>query len=69
MDDAVARADALAREAASLVADADPATAPATVLLIPAAASFDMFPDYAARGWAFKRAVAALAATRAGRDR
>ena len=27
---------------------------PATVLLSPAAASFDMFPDYAARGRAFK---------------
>jgi hypothetical protein len=27
-----------------------------------------MFPDYAARGAAFKRAVAALAARRAGRD-
>jgi hypothetical protein len=27
-----------------------------------------MFPDYAARGAAFKRAVGALAARRAGRD-
>ena len=38
---------------------------PATVLLSPAAASFDMFPDYAARGRAFKarcRLVAARAA-------
>ena len=41
----------------------------ATVLLSPAAASFDMFPDYAARGRAFKDAVTALAATRARRDR
>jgi UDP-N-acetylmuramoylalanine--D-glutamate ligase len=58
LEDAVARADALAREA--------PATAgqTATVLLSPAAASFDMFEDYAARGRAFKAAVAALAATR-----
>ena len=31
---------------------------PATVLLSPAAASFDMFPDYTARGRAFKAAVA-----------
>jgi hypothetical protein len=30
--------------------------------LSPAAASFDMCPDYAARGRAFKSAVAALAA-------
>lgn len=35
-----------------------------TVLLAPAAASFDMFIDYAARGDAFRAAVAALAATR-----
>jgi UDP-N-acetylmuramoylalanine--D-glutamate ligase len=65
MDDAVARADALAREAQRA---AGPGAGPATVLLSPAAASFDMFPDYAARGAAFKRAVAALAARRAGRD-
>jgi UDP-N-acetylmuramoylalanine--D-glutamate ligase len=36
----------------------------ATVLLSPAAASFDMFVDYAARGRAFKAAVAALAERR-----
>jgi UDP-N-acetylmuramoylalanine--D-glutamate ligase len=36
------------------------------VVLSPAAASFDMFVDYAARGRAFKDAVAALAAERAG---
>jgi UDP-N-acetylmuramoylalanine--D-glutamate ligase len=35
------------------------------VLLSPAAASFDQFPDYAARGRAFKDGVAALAAARA----
>ena len=33
-----------------------------TVLLSPAATSFDMFADYAARGTAFKAAVAQLAA-------
>ena len=72
MDDAVARADALAREAAVRAdpeADGRAASSPATVLLSPAAASFDMFPDYAARGTAFKLAVAALAARRPGRDR
>ena len=56
MDDAVHRADALAR---ALLADA-PDAATATVLLSPAATSFDMFVDYAARGRAFKDAVATL---------
>jgi UDP-N-acetylmuramoylalanine--D-glutamate ligase len=86
MDEAVTRADTLAREALDAVDahDADaaddardtgparpdrPTPSVATVLLSPAAASFDMFPDYAARGRAFKSAVAALAAARAGRDR
>jgi UDP-N-acetylmuramoylalanine--D-glutamate ligase len=63
LDDAVRRADAIAREA---LAGARPGGGPATVLLSPAAASFDMFVDYAARGWAFKTAVAALAAARGG---
>jgi UDP-N-acetylmuramoylalanine--D-glutamate ligase len=52
--------DAIARQ--TLAAGAPP---PATVLLSPAAASFDMFVDYAARGRAFKDAVAAVAADRA----
>ncbi len=82
MEDAVERADVLARDvlgrdvmARGADAPADPTgsgrgtAARATVLLSPAAASFDMFPDYAARGRAFKQAVAALAAARAGRDR
>ena len=65
LGDAVRRADRLAREALA----ADGAGAIATVLLSPAAASFDMFVDYAARGRAFKASVAALAAARAGADR
>jgi UDP-N-acetylmuramoylalanine--D-glutamate ligase len=47
MDEAVAAAAGLARPGD-------------VVLLSPAAASFDMFDDYAARGDAFRRAVAAL---------
>lgn len=62
LDQAVERADALARE---LLAAGGGGEAPATVLLSPAAASFDMFPDYAARGRAFKDAVADLVAARA----
>ena len=67
LDDAVARADALAREALAreALAGREPADLQATVLLSPAAASFDMFPDYAARGRAFKDAVANLVAARA----
>jgi UDP-N-acetylmuramoylalanine--D-glutamate ligase len=59
LEDAVRIADAIARER---LAAGD--LAPATVLLSPAAASFDMFVDYAARGRAFKAAVGAIAAER-----
>ena len=57
MDEAVATADRLARE--SLLDRPDGTIA--TVVLSPAAASFDMFEDYAARGRAFIAAVARLA--------
>jgi UDP-N-acetylmuramoylalanine--D-glutamate ligase len=43
----------------------EPAVGPATVLLSPAAASFDMFADYAARGAAFRAAAEAMARRRA----
>jgi UDP-N-acetylmuramoylalanine--D-glutamate ligase len=59
LEEALHMADAIAREA--LATGAPP---PATVLLSPAAASFDMFVDYAARGRAFKEAVTGLAAAR-----
>jgi UDP-N-acetylmuramoylalanine--D-glutamate ligase len=63
LEAAVEAADAIAREA--LAAHEGRPGALATVLLSPAAASFDMFTDYAARGAAFRAAVAALAARRA----
>ena len=59
LDDAVELATGLARAAASAAGgDSVPL---ATVLLSPAAASFDMFEDYAARGRAFKAAVRRIA--------
>jgi UDP-N-acetylmuramoylalanine--D-glutamate ligase len=71
LEAAVVRADEIARELLPAARRADPA-AVATVLLSPAAASFDMFVNYAARGAAFKAAVAAIVDARAGsgtRDR
>jgi UDP-N-acetylmuramoylalanine--D-glutamate ligase len=56
MDEAVRMAEGMARAAPRGTAGL------ATVLLSPAAASFDMFEDYAARGRAFKDAVARLLA-------
>jgi UDP-N-acetylmuramoylalanine--D-glutamate ligase len=67
MDEAVATADRLAREALKEFRDGDVAT----VLLSPAAASFDMYEDYAARGRAFRAAVGGIVERRttAGRNR
>ena len=74
LEEAVTRADAIARDLlatgaprATGATDPTGGEATATVLLSPAAASFDMFVDYAARGRAFKTAVAALAAARSGK--
>ncbi len=65
LEEAVRTADALAREALASARAGGAGTAEAaTVLLSPAAASFDMFTDYAARGMAFKAAVAELATER-----
>jgi UDP-N-acetylmuramoylalanine--D-glutamate ligase len=58
LEAAVAAADELARAAGATHG------ATATVLLSPAAASFDMFEDYEARGRAFKAAVQRLAEER-----
>jgi UDP-N-acetylmuramoylalanine--D-glutamate ligase len=62
LEDAVEAADGLARDARR---GSDAPDATATVLLSPAAASFDMFADYEARGHAFKAAVARLAGEQA----
>jgi UDP-N-acetylmuramoylalanine--D-glutamate ligase len=55
MDDAVTTAYEIARDLSAQTAR------PATVLLSPAATSFDMFVDYAARGEAFKESVRRIA--------
>ena len=66
LHDAVSVADGLARERLRALGERGLATGePATVLLSPAAASFDMFLDYADRGRAFKAAVGHLARGRA----
>jgi UDP-N-acetylmuramoylalanine--D-glutamate ligase len=62
MADAVERATLIARQLADASGDE------ATVLLSPAAASFDMFIDYAARGRAFRDAVDALVGEAQGRE-
>ena len=63
MESAVRLADSIARE---MRAGWDPQADPATVLMSPAAASFDMFVDYAARGRAFKAAVERIGSERKG---
>ena len=74
LEAAVDRADEIARDllaerggaaVGGAAAGIGPAAA-ATVLLSPAAASFDMFVDYAARGRAFRAAAEAIAERRAG---
>jgi len=69
LEQAVTLATALAGVARARLADDAGGTGGrvATVLLSPAAASFDMFEDYAARGRAFKAAVAALQSEATGR--
>ncbi len=65
LEAALGIADGIARERLAARAERGMASMePATVLLSPAAASFDMFVDYAARGRAFKAAVADLARRR-----
>jgi UDP-N-acetylmuramoylalanine--D-glutamate ligase len=68
LEEAVDLADELARDRLEALRErGDGPPRSATVLLSPAAASFDMFVDYAARGRAFKAAVADLARRHAAR--
>ncbi|HYO42047.1 MAG TPA: UDP-N-acetylmuramoyl-L-alanine--D-glutamate ligase [Candidatus Limnocylindrales bacterium] len=64
LDEAVVTADAFAH----LALGEAPEGSVATVVLSPAAASFDMFEDYAARGRAFIDAVGRLAVSRGTRQ-
>ena len=66
LEAAVDRADGLARELLQDDRGHGDRARLATVLLSPAAASFDMFADYEARGRAFKAAVGELRRRRAG---
>jgi len=63
LEEAVLRGDEIARELLARAGASDPDRL-ATVLMSPAAASFDMFVDYAARGRAFRAAVSTLAERR-----
>lgn len=66
LETAVRTADAIAREQLGAARRAGAEDPVATVLLSPAATSFDMFVDYAARGRAFRDAVGRLIAAREG---
>ena len=59
LQEAVELAEAIAREALAAAAGTHAGVGLATVLLSPAAASFDMFVDYADRGAAFRAAAEA----------
>ncbi len=65
--EAVTRADEIARELQARAGASNPGRF-ATVLMSPAAASFDMFVDYAARGRAFREAVSALTERKRGAE-
>lgn len=62
LDSAVHRADTIARDLRAAMRSSGSEPGMATVLLSPAAASFDMFSDYADRGRAFKAIVGSIVA-------